>query len=973
MSIKNSKTRKGQNIMKTTKASKITSLLLVLIIVSSAIPFSATAEISSPVLSGNCTLNNEALYLNQDITANLTIMGFVVIDLNGHDIKGLGSGPVINMTEGSILTVCDFGNTGRTRYGHWEDNTYIIEDSIYSGKCDVISGGCITGGKGKEDKEEKKGGIYVAKSAVFSMDNGNIVGNIGSGIFNEGDASLSNVYVTGNINMNGYGGGIYNSGDFLIDENTQINNNKALYGGGIYNNGHFDMLDGNIENNKADNSGGGVCNNYISDDNKGLFTLGKKTDEKSGEKYDIYIQGNTANSGGGIENFSEANIYYGNIKDNSVTAYGGGISNDGLLRLKGGTISGNTVTKEDSMNRGAGIFTSTESRLLLEYAPVITDNMQGTRESNLVVTYSLQGASVVGKMTGQAESIGVSYEYAISGATQITHNSDRYTMDFSDLSKFKVDNAAENGCSLELRENDIYIVKSHDHISQFVEGKFPTCTEDGWKFYFYCRTCGKYFEDAGCKMEIKDLDIWKIMDGKEEKLGHDWGNYTYTWADDLSACTVTRTCTRDASHTETANATITTEVLIEPTCTEVGYKKYTATFDNDWADTQATTVEINIDPDAHDWSEPTYDWAEDGSSCTATRVCKNNRSHVETVTGALTSKITLDPTCTEKGQTTYTATFDKDWASTQTKILTDVDALDHDWDIPTYDWAEDGSSCTATRVCKRDLTHTETLNATVTSKITLDPTCTEKGQTTYTATFDKDWAATQTKVITNIEALNHDWGEPTYEWSEDGTTCTATRICKRDPSHTETIAATIASKVTLEPTCTEKGQTTYTATFDKDWTATQTKVITDVEALNHDWGEPTYEWSDDGTACTATRICKRDPAHTETLTGVITSEITLEPTYTENGQTTYTATFEKDWAAIQTNILNNIPKKPHGDLDGDGEITSYDYNLLKRAVLETYTLNDEQNKAGDINNDGMINTADYTMLKRIVLGTYSIS
>ena len=67
--------------------------------------------------------------------------------------------------------------------------------------------------------------------------------------------------------------------------------------------------------------------------------------------------------------------------------------------------------------------------------------------------------------------------------------------------------------------------------------------------------------------------------------------------------------------------------------------------------------------------------------------------------------------------------------------------------IAVYTWSDDGSTCTATRTCKHDSTHTETSKATVTAAQTKAPTCTQMGETTYTAAFEADWAMTQTKVM----------------------------------------------------------------------------------------------------------------------------------------------------------------------------------------------------------------------------------
>lgn len=63
------------------------------------------------------------------------------------------------------------------------------------------------------------------------------------------------------------------------------------------------------------------------------------------------------------------------------------------------------------------------------------------------------------------------------------------------------------------------------------------------------------------------------------------------------------------------------------------------------------------------------------------------------------------------------------------------------------------------------------------------------------------------------------------------------------------------------------------------------------------------------------------------------------------------------------------PEFVTGDLNGDGKINSTDYMLLKRAVLLTYALREEQKAAADVNGDGKINSTDYMLLKRAVLGT----
>lgn len=202
-----------------------------------------------------------------------------------------------------------------------------------------------------------------------------------------------------------------------------------------------------------------------------------------------------------------------------------------------------------------------------------------------------------------------------------------------------------------------------------------------------------------------------------------------------------------------------------------------------------------------------------------------------------------DATCTEYGNEEYWAcdTCGKYFsdANGDTEIAKDswiISAINHDWNDAVYTWSEDGSTCTAARTCKHDSTHTETATATVTGAQTKAPTCTEKGETTYTATFEADWAVTQTKVLADIPATGHSYGEPEWSWSEDGKTCTVTFTCKNDAAHKETPKVTVTSKVKTPATCTEKGVTTYTASLEFNGQTYKTaKDVTDIPATGHSY------------------------------------------------------------------------------------------------------------------------------------------
>lgn len=232
------------------------------------------------------------------------------------------------------------------------------------------------------------------------------------------------------------------------------------------------------------------------------------------------------------------------------------------------------------------------------------------------------------------------------------------------------------------------------------------------------------------------------------------------------------------------------------------------------------------------------------------------------------------PTCTEEGSKAYwhctgCGKYFADAACTQ-EITEDIDTwkvipvTGHAYGEPAFLWNADGKTCTVTFTCGNDETHVETLDAEVTSNLKTAPTCTEKGVTVYTAKVSfqgQDY--TDTLELTDIPATGHAYGEPAFQWSADGKTCTVTFTCGNDETHVETLTAEITSNRKTAPTCTEKGVTVYTAkvTFEgKDYTATL--ELTDIPATGHHY--------EDGV-CT---VCgEKDPDYVEP-----TTEPTTEPT-----------------------------------------------------------------------------------------------
>ena len=236
----------------------------------------------------------------------------------------------------------------------------------------------------------------------------------------------------------------------------------------------------------------------------------------------------------------------------------------------------------------------------------------------------------------------------------------------------------------------------------------------------------------------------------------------------------------------------------------------------------------SIKAEGHDYGDPTYTWNDDNSMATATRVCKIDPEHKETETVKTKSEVSTPATCTEKGKTTYTATFTNEAFKEQTTTEEDIEALGHDYKYKEMEWAEDNSEASATFVCRHDEEHKDAAIAKVTSE-TIDSTCEKSGVTMYTATATYEGVEyTDTKTV-GIDPKNHNWSEPKYTWSKDGSICIAERTCS-NCEVTETETALTDSSVTKKPTREEKGETTYTAKFKNAAFKEQTKTLKDIDA-----------------------------------------------------------------------------------------------------------------------------------------------
>ena len=235
--------------------------------------------------------------------------------------------------------------------------------------------------------------------------------------------------------------------------------------------------------------------------------------------------------------------------------------------------------------------------------------------------------------------------------------------------------------------------------------------------------------------------------------------------------------------------------------------------------------------------------------------------------------------------------------------------------------------------------------------------------------FDENKDET-TKAALTIPATDaHNWGEATYTWKEDFSSCTGKVVCRECKKAESETTMEITQDVTTPASCMAEGVMTYTATFTdarfiqqtttgpigkaehklietpavkatctKDgneayWTCsdcgkyfnTEREQINEnswvIKALGHQYGEPVWTWANDNQSATATFTCEREGCDklddfVKTLTATessntLSSKVTKKPTCTEKGTTTYSATVTLDGKPFKNSKDKDMPAVGH--------------------------------------------------------------
>ena len=138
-------------------------------------------------------------------------------------------------------------------------------------------------------------------------------------------------------------------------------------------------------------------------------------------------------------------------------------------------------------------------------------------------------------------------------------------------------------------------------------------------------------------------------------------------------------CSQPYGNTNPNNHALVHHEAKAPTCTAKGWEAYDTCSRCDY------TTKVEIPMAAHTYGTPTYVWAADNASCTATRTCTACQ-HVENETVNTQKQVTQNRSCTLNELSTFTATFTNTAFARQTKEnVTTADMTGHTYSATEWE------------------------------------------------------------------------------------------------------------------------------------------------------------------------------------------------------------------------------------------------------------------------------------------------
>ena len=298
-------------------------------------------------------------------------------------------------------------------------------------------------------------------------------------------------------------------------------------------------------------------------------------------------------------------------------------------------------------------------------------------------------------------------------------------------------------CGLEYGEAGPHSLTEHPAVA-------ATCTAAGNVEYWSCSVCHRNFADDSAATELTNV--------VEPALGHDWQLSTWTWSTDYASASARFTCARDAGHTDSAAAAVTSQTT-DPDCVSDGQTVYTASASFE-GQTYTDTRSVPLPTTGHNWDSA---WQSDAvghwHQCLNANCPVTDNAHKD---GYAAHKPQGGGDCTQSvvcGVCGYVIT-PAQGAHSFTKYVSNGDASCTEDGTETAACDHPGCSITDTRtVAGSALGHAY-------RDVVTPPTCTEQGFTTHTCDRCGD-----TYVDDYTAPAGHTWGAWQESADEHWQTC----------------------------------------------------------------------------------------------------------------------------------------------------------------------------------------------------------
>ncbi len=462
--------------------------------------------------------------------------------------------------------------------------------------------------------------------------------------------------------------------------------------------------------------------------------------------YNGCITGNTSTSGGGgvyVADSTTFTMYGGSIVDNKANP-GRYASNGGGVYVAGGdtenkyfTMYGGSITGNHTAGDGGGIY-STSNNISI-YGGSVTGN---SAERNGGAVY-VAGTMIVGG------DINISGNW--KGDAQSSASNDNANNVY--LSEYGNNGSSDGPATIAIEEpltgtgsigitTKTSVATTRNASVKIAAGKGTHAITDEDK--------GHFTPDTGyCEVQKKDDGALYLTHV------HSGGEATCTAAAKCGGCS------QPYGNTNPNNHALVHHEAKAPTCTAKGWEAYDTCSRCDY------TTKVEIPMAAHTYGTPTYVWAADNASCTATRTCTACQ-HVENETVNTQKQVTQNRSCTLNELSTFTATFTNTAFVQQIREnVTTADMTGHSYGAVSYTWATDNTNCKAEHKCTA-CQHVENETVNTQKQVTQNRSCTLNELSTFTATFTNTAFVQQIREnVTTADMTGHTYSATEWESNVD--------------------------------------------------------------------------------------------------------------------------------------------------------------------------------------------------------------